>query len=114
SQTSQGMSTHFKDVSTELIKDFSLDYFSFVVEIGSNDGIFLKHIAEKKIPHLGLEPSENVADISAASGINTLCDFFDEDVAHYIVENYTQADLIFSANVICHIQDIRGLAQGIS
>lgn len=114
SQTSKGMSQHFESLAKELTESFKLDPFSFVVEIGSNDGIFLKHLAKQKIPHLGLEPSENVAEAAASAGVNTTCDFFDEDVAHAIVDNYTQADLIFSANVICHIPDIRGLAQGIS
>ena len=36
----------------------------FVVEIGSNDGIMLKNFLNKKIKHLGIEPSSNVAKIA--------------------------------------------------
>ena len=33
----------------------------FVVEIGSNDGIMLRHFARAGHRHLGIEPSANVA-----------------------------------------------------
>ena len=46
----------------------------FVVEIGSNDGIMLKYFLNKKIKHLGIEPSSNAAKI-AKNGINTKVSF---------------------------------------
>ena len=37
---------------------------SKVIEIGSNDGTFLKNFKLAKYEHLGIEPSKNVADFS--------------------------------------------------
>jgi len=87
---------------------------AFVVELGSNDGIMLKNFKEAGIKHLGIEPSSNVADVARAQGINTISKFFNEELANQIVEQYGHADLVLSANVMCHIPNINSVAAGIS
>jgi SAM-dependent methyltransferase len=86
----------------------------FVVELGCNDGIMLKHIAERSIPHLGIEPSENVAASAKAKGVNVLGEFFNSKSASEIMDVYGQADVICGANVMCHIEDISSVFEGIS
>ena len=85
----------------------------FVVEIGSNDGITLQHFQRAGIRHLGVEPSANVAAVSAQRGIQTLVRFFDEDTARDIVAAHGQADVFFGANVMCHIPYIHSVLEGI-
>ena len=84
----------------------------FVVELGSNDGIMLRNFASRNIRHLGIEPSKNVGDAARESGVNTICEFFGEDVAGQIVGEYGQADALLAANVMCHIPDLTGVAKG--
>jgi len=85
----------------------------FVVEIGSNDGIMLRHYARKGIRHLGIEPSANVAEIARKQGINTIVEFFEKSLAEDIVQEFGQADVYVAANVMCHIPDINSVAEGI-
>ncbi len=59
----------------------------FVVELGSNDGIMLRHFHERGIRHLGVEPSMNVADVARSRGIHTISEFFDRQLADEIVAN---------------------------
>ena len=47
-----------------------------ILEIGSNDGSFLKNFKSKKTNILGIEPSSNVANIAKKNGIRTLNKFF--------------------------------------
>ena len=48
---------------------------SFIVEVGSNDGIFLKNFANKNFKHLGVDASQNVCDLARKRGVNTLNGF---------------------------------------
>ncbi len=106
SSTSSYMKKHFYEFANKLIEDRNLNNKSFVVEIGCNDGILLENFLEKKIKSLGIEPSQNVAQIAKKKGINVINDFFNDNVIDKILTTFNKADVIVSANVICHIPDI--------
>ncbi len=115
SSTSKYMQKHFKafaDLATERYLKSQKD--PFVVELGSNDGIMLGHFHEAGLRHLGIEPSKNVADVARAKGINTISEFFNVQLAERIVAEHGHANLILSANVMCHIPDINSVAAGIA
>ncbi len=115
SGTSKRMKQHFSDFAKDVMaKGLVADTSSFIVELGSNDGIFLTHFAQKGIPHLGVEPSGAVADLAEAQGINVTREFFDTILANRILAEHGQANVITAANVMCHIPDIHELAQGIA
>jgi methylation protein EvaC len=115
SGTSKKMAEHFKVMAEDLFKNF-MQYKtdSFIVELGSNDGIMLEHFALKAIRHLGIEPSLNVAHIARMKGVETLVDFFNEKIALDILKKYGQADVISAANVMNHIPDLSDVARGIA
>ena len=65
SGTSKLMTRHFSDLASTLLESPYLSSSDqFVVELGSNDGILLKHFAAQGIKHIGIEPSANVADVA--------------------------------------------------
>lgn len=114
SGTSTRMSHHFKMLSDAIADKEDLSDTSFVVEIGCNDGIFLKHVSERGIPHLGVEPARDVADLAERSGVNVLRSFFNFDTAQRIIQDHGRASVVVAANVMCHIPDIRGLAEAVA
>lgn len=114
SSTSRYMQAHFKafaDTVTESVLAGRGD--PFVVELGSNDGIMLRHFKEAGCRHLGIEPSVNVADIARAQGIQTISEFFNEGLAERIVAEHERADVVLAANVMCHIPVLSSVAAGI-
>jgi len=114
SGTSKLMATHFEEFANHVLDDYIKDENDpFVVEIGSNDGIMLKHFAKKNIRHLGIEPSANVAQVALDQGINTIVEFFDKSLAEKIVSEHGQADAYIAANVMCHIPYINSIVEGI-
>ena len=114
SGTSKLMANHFGEFANHVLDDYIKDGNDpFVVEIGSNDGIMLKHFAQKGIRHLGIEPSANVAQVAMDQGINTIVEFFDKSMAKKIVSEHGQADAYIAANVMCHIPYINSIAEGI-
>ena len=113
SSTSRRMATHFEQFAMDAKETLAGKADPFVAEIGSNDGIMLKHFAKDGIRHLGIEPSANVAEVAVKQGINTISRFFDEELAHAIVKKYGSADLFLGANVMCHIPTLHSVAEGI-
>src|SRR5438309_3393316 len=113
SSTSTSIATHFEMFAQQVIADYLPPHDPFVVEIGCNDGILLEHFAQFGIRHLGIEPSANVAQVASNKGLRTLLRYFDEDLAREIVAEYSHADAVLGANVLCHIPYIHSVAAGI-
>jgi len=113
SSTSSYMQEHFKNLAQSVIELQSLDKNSFVLEIGSNDGIMLKNFLSQKIPNLGIEPSKNVAQVAKDKGIEVITQFFDQHLANNIIETHQKADVILSANVMCHIPYMHSIYEGV-
>ena len=113
SRTSNRMVNHFKSYADWVTEQYLTNVDPFVVEIGSNDGSMLKNFSRKNIRHLGIEPSSNVAEEARKHGVNTLCSFFNLTTAQKIASEHGYADALIAANVMCHIPDLHGLAQGI-
>ena len=70
------MVRHFKNYFKWTKKNF-LNKKSKIIEIGSNDGSFLKNFKIHSFDHLGFEPSKNVADYSKKNNqVNVFNGFF--------------------------------------
>lgn len=114
SGTSKKMAIHFEDKAKSHIENFIADKKNaFVIELGSNDGIMLKHFKSEGINHLGVEPSANVAKVAQEGGVNTIVEFFGAETAQTIKDQYGQADIISASNVMCHIPDLDSVGRGV-
>lgn len=111
--SSVGLSDHFSAYAHEVFKRF-LTNKSFVVEIGSNDGVLLIPLQKLGAKVLGVDPALNVAKIASAKGVETLTDFFTKHNAFEIVKRYGRADAIFANNVLAHIDNMQDVAEGVS
>ncbi len=112
SSTSGAMAKHFEEQADHIAELVKNKPDPFIVELGSNDGIMLRHIAKRKIHHLGIEPSKNVAEMSEKVGVKVLTEFFNEETAHNIVKEHGNADILCGSNVTCHIEDLNSVAAG--
>jgi methylation protein EvaC len=112
SRTSTHMVNHFRSYADWVISEHLSSSDPFVVEMGSNDGAMMENFSKKKIRHLGVEPSKNVAEEARKYGINTLCSFFNLETAQKIVSAHGPADALIAANVMCHIPDLHSVAKG--
>jgi methylation protein EvaC len=114
SSTSRYMQAHFERYANFVVSEILAGRPDpFVVELGSNDGIMLRHFHDKGMHHLGIEPSANVADEARARGIRTISKFFNPELADEIIKEHGRADAILAANVMCHIPDINGVGEGV-
>lgn len=110
SSTSKVMEQHFAIVAREIEKRF-LNSNSKIIEIGCNDGIFLKNFKNNRV--LGIEPSQNVAEVAFNKSIPVITEFFSEELARRISYQKGKFKVIFSANVTLNIIDIHDFIEGI-
>lgn len=113
SSTSTVMASHFEQSARWVRQTFLHDADPFIVEIGSNDGIMLRHFARAGVRHLGIEPSANVAQVANDRGVRTVCGFFDEQMAEWILAEHGHVDAFLGANVVCHIPSIHSVFAGV-
>lgn len=72
-----------------------------ILEIGSNDGVFIKNFSKKKV--IAVEPCKNLAKFTNKLGFKTYPNFWDKKLVRRINKKF---DLIYSANTISHIHDL--------
>jgi methylation protein EvaC len=113
SSISARMAEHFQQYSQWVRANQLDDSDPLVVEVGSNDGIMLRHFADAGIRHVGVEPSANVAKAAEQRGVHTICRFFGEETAQQIRDEHGPADVVLGANVICHIPDLHAIFRGL-
>ena len=98
---------HFKNYFKWVKKKF-LNKKSKIIEIGSNDGSFLKNFKKHNFEHLGFEPSKNVVAYSKKhSRVNVFNGFFNLNNVKKFKQYKSKTDLICAANVICHIPNLK-------
>jgi len=112
SGTSPVTRTHFDEYAAQIMARPGMGMAPFVVEIGSNDGTFLKSLRKRGAKVLGVDPAVNLARAARADGINTISEFFTEKLAEQIVEEWQPADAVVANNVFAHAEDLRGIARG--
>ena len=110
--SSKGMVKHFKSYADWVKKRYHKNLIN-LIEIGSNDGTFLKNFNKEKINLIGFEPSKNVCDISKNSGIKTINEFFNYKNVKKLKNLKNKVNIITAANAICHVPDLISLIKGI-
>tara|TARA_A100001391_G_scaffold65844_1_gene41423 strand:- start:120 stop:1178 length:1059 start_codon:yes stop_codon:yes gene_type:complete len=95
------MVNHFRDTAQMLDERFKPNK---VLEIGSNDGPFISNFEKEN--SICVEPCDNFAKITADMGYRTRTEFWTTELSQKIKSECGNMDLIYSANCICHIQDL--------
>ena len=114
SGTTATLPAHFRATSERLAAAYGLGGTDLVVDIGSNDGTWLKQYAPWGCRVLGVEAAANVAAIAQAAGVATLNRFFNEACAQDILAQHGPAKLITAAGVFFHLEELHSVVRGIA
>jgi hypothetical protein len=93
------------DETAEMIGELGAD--DLVVDIGANDGTLLAKFDGCRT--LGVEPTEQARKIQG----DYVEAFFDEQLAHWIVDEYGPAKVVTACNVLAHVEDLGSVMLGI-
>jgi hypothetical protein len=101
SSMSKTMQKSSKKLSIFLKKKFNCKK---ILEIGSNDGLFLKNFSRSI--RIGVEPCKNFSTITNRINIKTYNSFWNLKLAEKLKKKYNSFNIIYSANTISHIHDL--------
>jgi C-methyltransferase C-terminal domain/Putative zinc binding domain/Methyltransferase domain len=105
---------HARRFALDAAARFGLDKRSMVVEVASNDGYLLQFYVQRGVPVLGIDPARNVAERAVERGVNTICAFFDRELAEELRSKGYRADVLHANNVLAHVPDVNGVVRGIA
>src|SRR3954466_911938 len=103
---------HARNYVETAVERFELGPDSLVMEVASHDGYLLRHVVDRGIPALGIEPAANVAEAARELGIETIVRFFGRELAADLVAQGKRADLIAANNVMAHVPDLNDFVAG--
>jgi SAM-dependent methyltransferase len=103
---------HMADEIKRIVGRVGVD--SLIVELGSNDGVFLNELKSAGCRRLaGVEPNRAANAESRKTGASIYEEFFSEDAAERIKKDLGPASLIVSRQAVEHIPDLDGLFAGL-
>ncbi|WP_188189487.1 class I SAM-dependent methyltransferase [Nonomuraea sp. SYSU D8015] len=106
-------STSWVEHARSFVAGLGLRPDSFVVEVASNDGYLLRHVVERGVRCLGIEPSVNVGTVARENGVPTVTAFLTPESARAVVREHGTADYVVANNVYAHIPDVVGFTEGL-
>lgn len=112
SSISEKFQKHFDTACQKYISMFNLSKSkSVILDIGSNDGIGLIPFKKRGFANLiAVEPSKNLAQITAKLKIKTYNSFLNEKIAN---RNFKKCNLITASNVFAHVNNIKNMVKNI-
>ncbi len=113
SGSSAGIVKHFGEYARDLLQREQPPAGSLVVDIGSNDGTFLRFFAEAGHQVLGVDPAAKVARRATEAGIETWPAFFVPEVARRIRAERGPARIVSANNVFAHADDLGAVADAV-
>lgn len=113
SSGSRVMVDHFTRLAHRFLAEELSGRDPFLVEIGSNDGVMLRTVAQAGVRHLGVDPSAGVAETAQAAGVRVRKDFFEAAIGKEIAATEGRADVVYAANTICHIPYLDSIFEGL-
>lgn len=113
SGTTKSLPAHFLETSKRLAAEYEVAPGDLVVDIGSNDGTWLKQWSFSGARVLGIEAADNVARIAQEAGVPTWSRFFNEECARDILKQYGSAKIVTAAGVFFHLEELHSVVRGI-
>ena len=97
---------HFTKMGIDICDKFNLEKNSLIIDVGSNSGVLLCAFKSKGMRVLGIEPSTKLANIAIERGVDSIIEFFSEELAKKVIGDYGKVSVITGTNVFAHINDL--------
>ncbi|NBP59357.1 class I SAM-dependent methyltransferase, partial [bacterium] len=104
---------HLENLVARITKNYSME--SRILDIGCNDGRFLKYLANNGFQNLiGVEPGKNVANLAQKHNFVIYNNYFDSVFVQQLNKWEKKFDIVVSRQVLEHIKNIKEFLLNIS
>ncbi|MAF96846.1 MAG: hypothetical protein CMM60_14000 [Rhodospirillaceae bacterium] len=103
------------ELVTRVLAQIDLKPQDLILEIGSNDGTFLRSFLDSGFTNIvGVDPAENIAEIANHNGIRTISGFWNSSMAASVQEEHGAARIAIARNVIPHTSELRDVVAALA
>jgi SAM-dependent methyltransferase len=113
SSSSAAFVEHFKRYADAVVDRYRPTAGGLAVDVGSNDGTFLKFLKARGLRVLGVDPAREIARQATAAGVETVPAFFTPDVAKGLRGDKGPAAIVSANNAFAHADDLGAIADGV-
>ncbi len=113
SAASDTLKAHLYSLSDVIAERYSLSENDRVMDIGCNDATLLRGFQRHGVNVLGVDPAQNLAELTSDSGISRYTGFFGEESAREILERWGEMNVITFTNTFPHIPNLSGFLHGL-
>jgi SAM-dependent methyltransferase len=114
SSTTKTGQAHWAEFAASVVKRLRLGADDLAVDIGSNVGVLLSAFRSNGLKIQGVDPAANIVMIARDRGVDTICEFFNEETAQRIVKEKGHASVATATNVFAHVDDLDAFVQSVS
>lgn len=105
---------HSNALARHTVNHFNIPKDSLIVDIGSNDGTLLAGFKQLGLRVLGVEPTDIAKIAREENNIDTIHDFFTEQLAQEIRRQYGAATAVTATNVFAHVTALGDVLRGVA
>ena len=110
----QSLRFHYDQLAGHMFDEGYAHENSFVLEIGSNVGLFLRHLEPRVGRVLGVDPAQNVCAIAREQGIETACAYFNRQTAQDLAARHGRPGVIIARHCCAHNEDPHAIIAGVA
>jgi len=107
------LSDAYREYAEGVLAKYSPAKGSLVVEMGSNDGIFLNFFRNQGMSVLGVDPALNLAETATNAGVETLPELFTSEIARKIRQEWNQASVVIANFMYANLDNLDDVTDGI-
>ena len=105
----------FTDGDSLKLLDLDKNIDKTILDIGSNDGTFLKCFKKYNFDVIGVDPALNIKYLAKLNGIDTITEFFSKDTSKIIRQNLSNKKIkvITCNNMFAHNENLTTIVEGV-
>ncbi len=113
SGTTKTLTKHFENVGCNIQKKITFSDNDYILDIGGNDGTFLKYFKSRNINVLNVDSGNEQSKISNKNNIECINKFFDAKLAKKILQDKNKCLVIHGSGIFFHLEDLKSVFEGI-
>ncbi len=107
SGSTKGMERHFEKYATYVQCEFKFSKFPTIVDVGSNDGTFLKYFKKNNFNVIGIDPAVEIANKATNDGIFTYPEFLSLELSKSICNEQESIEIVSINNTFAHTDNLQ-------